>query len=354
MAKTRVLIVDDSAVMRQLLTEILSHDPDLEVIGSASDPIVARDKIKALNPDVLTLDVEMPRMDGLSFLEKLMRARPMPVVMVSSLTERGAATTLRAMELGAVDFVTKPKIDMRTGTLDLAEEIVQKVKSAAGARPRTLSPHSAPPARGHGVSGVTAGALLKSTHKVIAVGASTGGTEALREFLVPLPSDTPGIVIVQHMPASFTRSFADRLNSLCQMKVKEAEDGDRILPGHVLLAPGDFQMRVHRSGAVYCVRITHDEPVNRHRPSVDVLFDSCAHDLGANAVGVILTGMGADGARGMAAMRKAGARTFAQDEATCVVFGMPREAILAGGVEHTLPLQDLPAAALRAVAEDSR
>jgi two-component system chemotaxis response regulator CheB len=354
MAKTRVLIVDDSAVMRQLLTEILSHDPELEVVGAASDPIVARDKIKALNPDVLTLDVEMPRMDGLSFLEKLMRARPMPVLMVSSLTEQGAATTLRAMELGAVDFVTKPKIDVRTGTLDLADEIVQKVKSAARARPRALSPHAAAPTRGHAHAAPHAGALLKSTHKVIAVGASTGGTEALREFLVPLPSDTPGIVIVQHMPASFTRSFADRLDQQCQMRVKEAEDGDRILPGHVLIAPGDFQMRVHRSGAVYNVRITQDEPVNRHRPSVDVLFDSCAQSLGANAVGVILTGMGADGARGMAAMRKAGARTLAQDEATCVVFGMPREAILAGGVEQTLPLQDLPNATLRAVAEDSR
>jgi two-component system chemotaxis response regulator CheB len=340
--------------MRQLLTEILSHDPDLEVIGSACDPIAARDKIKALNPDVLTLDVEMPRMDGLSFLEKLMRARPMPVVMVSSLTERGAATTLRAMELGAVDFVTKPKIDMRTGTLELADEIVQKVKNAARAHPRRLSPHAATPAGGHASGGLQAGALLRSTHKVIAVGASTGGTEALREFLVPLPSDTPGVVIVQHMPAAFTRSFADRLDSLCQMNVKEAEDGDRILPGRVLLAPGNFQMRVHRSGAVYSVRITQEDPVNRHRPSVDVLFDSCARDLGANAVGVILTGMGADGARGMAAMRKAGARTFAQDEATCVVFGMPREAILAGGVEQTLPLHDLPAAALRAVTEDSR
>jgi len=350
MPRTRVLICDDSAVMRQLLTEILSHDPEIEVVGVAADPMVARDKIKALNPDVLTLDVEMPRMDGLSFLEKLMRARPMPVVMVSSLTERGAATTLRAIELGAVDFVTKPKIDMRTGTLDLADEIVQKVKAAARARVRVPAPG--------GVSRATAtlhaGALIKSTHKVIAVGASTGGTEALREFLAPLPSDTPGIVIVQHMPANFMRSFAKRLDGQCAMRVKEARDGDRILPGHVLIAPGDFHMRVVRSGAVYSVSVLGGEPVNRHRPSVDVLFDSCAQQLGANTVGVILTGMGADGARGMAAMRRAGARTLAQDEASCVVYGMPREAVNAGGVEQSLPLQELPQAVLRLFAEDSR
>ena len=350
MGRTRVLIVDDSAVMRQLLTEILSRDPDLEVVGVAADPIVARDKIKALSPDVLTLDVEMPRMDGLSFLEKLMRARPMPVVMVSSLTERGAATTLRAMELGAIDFVTKPKIDMRTGTLDLADEIVGKVKMAARARVRAGAAAGSA-ARPAATESVPAGALLKTTHRVIAIGASTGGTEALREFLAPLPSDTPGIVIVQHMPANFTRSFAERLDTQCQMRVKEAQDGDRILPGHVLIAPGDFHMRVHRSGAVYSVQVFSGEPVNRHRPAVDVLFDSCAHHLAGNAVGVILTGMGADGARGMAAMHKAGARTYAQDEATCVVYGMPREAVAAGGVDHTLPLQELPQAVLKAVSE---
>jgi len=354
MTKTRVLIVDDSAVMRQILTEILSHDPEIEVIGAAADPIVARDKIKTLNPDVLTLDVEMPRMDGLSFLEKLMRARPMPVLMVSSLTEQGAATTLRAMELGAIDFVTKPKIDVRKGTLDMADEIVQKVKVAARARVRPGSPYRAAPTRPAGSAHSVAGALLKSTHTVIAVGASTGGTEALREFLAPLPSDTPGIVVVQHMPASFTKSFADRLDTQCQMRVKEAAEGDRILPGHVLIAPGDFHMRVLRSGAVYSVTVNHEERVNRHRPSVDVLFDSCAQNLGANVVGVILTGMGADGARGMLAMRNAGARTIAQDEATSVVYGMPREAVLAGGVEQVLPLQSIPDAVLRAVAEDRR
>ena len=354
MPKTRVLIVDDSAIMRQLLTEILSQDPSLEVVGAAGDPFVARDKIKALNPDVLTLDVEMPRMDGLSFLEKLMRARPMPVLMVSSLTEQGAATTLRAMELGAVDFVTKPKLDVRTGTLELADEIVEKVKAASRAHVRTR--RSAEPGAKSAPTAIVApaGALLKSTHKVIAVGASTGGTEALREFLVPLPPDTPGIVIVQHMPANFTKSFAERLDTQCQMRVKEAVDGDRILPGHVLIAPGNFHMGVQRSGATYSVRVFMADPVNRHRPSVDVLFDSCAQTIGANALGVILTGMGNDGAKGMLSMRKAGARTFAQDEATCVVFGMPREAILAGGAEQTLALQDMPEAVLRALAEGER
>ncbi|MBI5170873.1 MAG: chemotaxis response regulator protein-glutamate methylesterase [Candidatus Eisenbacteria bacterium] len=354
MSKTRVLIVDDSAIMRQLLTEILSQDPSLEVVGSASDPFVARDKIKALHPDVLTLDVEMPRMDGLSFLEKLMRAHPMPVLMISSLTEQGAATTLRAMELGAVDFVTKPKLDVRTGTLDLADEIVEKVKAASRAhvRPRR-APDGAPRAAAT-VAHAPAGALLQGTPKVIAVGASTGGTVALREFLVPLPPDTPGIVIVQHMPANFTKSFAERLDSQCQMRVKEAVDGDRILPGHVLIAPGNFHMSVQRSGASYSVRVFSAEPVNRHRPSVDVLFDSCAQAVGANALGVILTGMGNDGAKGMFAMRRAGARTFAQDEASCVVFGMPREAILAGGAEHTLPLHDLPQALLRTLTGGGR
>jgi two-component system chemotaxis response regulator CheB len=350
MARTRVLVCDDSAVMRQLLSEILSRDPELEVIGVASDPFVARDKIRALDPDVLTLDVEMPRMDGLSFLEKLMRAHPMPVVMVSSLTERNTATTLRALELGAVDFVTKPRLDVKAGTLELADEIVHKVKIAARARVRRTTPGAAPAA----AVTAPAGALLRSTHRVIAVGASTGGTEALRELLVPLPPDTPGIVVVQHMPAQFTRSFAERLDSLCAMRVKEAADGDRVLPGHILIAPGNFQMRVQRSGAVYSVAVTSEDPVNRHRPSVDVLFDSCARVLGGNALGVILTGMGADGAVGMKAMRDAGASTFAQDEASCVVFGMPREAVLAGGVEQTLPLQAIPQALLHKLAEDAR
>lgn len=344
MTRTRVLIVDDSAVMRQMLTEILSRDPALEVVGVANDPFVARDKIRALRPDVLTLDVEMPRMDGLSFLEKLMRAHPMPVVMVSSLTAKGAETTLRAMELGAIDFVAKPTIDVKSGTLNLAEEIIEKVKFAARARVQVRA--TKPEARD--VPTFASRKLLRTTERVIAIGASTGGTEALREFLMLMPPDSPGIVIVQHMPASFTRSFAERLDSLCALRVKEAADGDSLLPGHVLIAPGDFHMRVQRSGARHSVRVTQEPAVNRHRPAVDVLFDSCAEQLGASTLGVILTGMGDDGARGMVRMRAAGARTFAQDEASCVVFGMPREAIRMGGAETILPLLELPAAVLRA------
>ena len=343
MPKIKVLIVDDSAVIRQILKEILSRDPCIEVVGVASDPLAARDKILRLQPDVLTLDVEMPRMDGLTFLEKLMRAHPMPVVMISSLTDRGCETTLRALELGAVDFVSKPKVDVADGTVLLADEILDKVKAAAQARimgvrkKLAASPHRP----------MLSQALIQSTHQVIAVGASTGGTEALREVLEPLPPDSPGIVMVQHMPEKFTRSFADRLDSLCRIRVKEAQDGDRILPGHALLAPGNFHMEVLRSGAEYRVRVFAGDPVNRHRPSVDVLFHSCARYLGSNAVGVILTGMGADGARGLREMRDAGARTIAQDEASCVVFGMPKEAIALGAAEEILPLNQIPAGALR-------
>jgi two-component system, chemotaxis family, protein-glutamate methylesterase/glutaminase len=352
MSRIRVLIVDDSALMRQLLQDILSSDRGIEVVGLAADPYVARDKIRALNPDVLTLDVEMPRMDGLSFLEKLMRAHPMPVLMVSSLTERGCETTLRALELGAIDFVTKPKVDVAAGTVDLAGEIIRKVKIAAAAKVRPSSPIPAGSAPRPAITAPRA--LFKSTHKVIAVGASTGGTEALREFLVPLPPDTPGIVIVQHMPETFTRSFAERLDGLCQMRVKEAEDGDHILPGHVLIAPGNFHMKVIRSGATYSVCVVMGEPVNRHRPSVDVLFDSCAEYLGSNAVGVIMTGMGGDGARGLLAMRNAGAATVAQDEASCVVFGMPREAIALGAAEEIVALDRMPQAVLRLVAREAK
>jgi two-component system chemotaxis response regulator CheB len=351
MSRVRVLVVDDSALMRQLLQDILSSDPGIEVVGLAADPYVARDKIRALEPDVITLDVEMPRMDGLSFLEKLMRYHPMPVLMVSSLTERGCETTLRALELGAIDFVTKPKVDVSAGTVELAAEIIRKVKIAAAARPRPQTHGSDAASRPQVCAPRT---LFKSTHKVIAIGASTGGTEALREFLTPLPPDTPGIVIVQHMPETFTRSFAQRLDTLCQVRVKEAEDGDRILPGHVLIAPGNFHMRVLRSGASYSVRVLMSEPVNRHRPSVDVLFDSCAEHLGANAVGVIMTGMGSDGARGLLAMRNAGAPTVAQDEASCVVFGMPKEAIAMDAAQEVVPLDRMPQAVLRLVAQEAK
>jgi two-component system chemotaxis response regulator CheB len=340
----KVLIIDDSALMRQLLTKIIESDAGLQVIGTAADPFEAREKIKVLNPDVLTLDIEMPRMDGLTFLEKLMRGHPMPVIMISSLTEKGADTTLRALSLGAVDYVSKPKLDVRNGTIDQAEEIVAKVKAAANVKVRayTASETQAaelPPTR-----------LFSATHKVIAIGASTGGTEALKDLLAPLPADFPGIVIVQHMPEAFTRPFAGRLNSLCRINVQEARDGDRILPGHALLAPGGHQMEVVRRGMEYQVRVYCGERVNRHLPSVDVLFSSCAKQLGKNVLGVLLTGMGADGARGMLEMKTAGAFTIAQDEATCVVFGMPREAILLGAAEQVVPLPRIASALLHRLA----
>jgi two-component system chemotaxis response regulator CheB len=344
-ARVRVLIVDDSALMRQILREILSSDPRLEVVGAVSNPSAAREAVLTLRPDVLTLDVEMPGMDGLTFLEKLMRARPMPVVMVSSLTERGCDTTLRALELGAVDFVSKPKLDLQTQTLAIANEIIEKVANAGRMRVRKVVQAAPVPDR---LAAVRPELLFKGTYKVIAVGASTGGTEALRELLTSLPADSPGIVIVQHMPEKFTTAFANRLDSLCKIRVHEAADGDRILPGHALLAPGSFHMEVQRSGAEYKVRISQTAPVNRHRPSVDVLFHSCARYLGGNAVGVILTGMGDDGARGLLAMRQAGARTIAQDEATCVVYGMPGSAVAMGGVEDILPLSRIPQKMLQA------
>ena len=348
-SRIRVLVVDDSALMRQVLGSLLARDPSIEVIGAASDPYVARDKIRDLNPDVLTLDVEMPRMDGLSFLEKLMRAHPMPVVMVSSLTEAGCDTTLRALELGAVEFVTKPKLDLRERLPEVAREVATKIKAAALAKvrpaagvPPVVAPRSAaPPARG---------AMLKTTQQIIAVGASTGGTEALREFLAVLPADCPGIVVVQHMPEKFTRAFADRLDGLCTVRVKEAEEGDRVIAGHVLIAPGSHHMRLAREGATYLVRLVEDPPVNHHRPSVDVLFHSCAETAGRNVIGVLMTGMGDDGARGLLAMRAAGARTLAQDEATCVVYGMPKAAIDLGAAEQVLPLGRLAEAALRLAA----
>jgi two-component system chemotaxis response regulator CheB len=336
----RVLIVDDSALMRQLLTRILESDPMLEVVGTACDPFAAREQIKALNPDVLTLDIEMPRMDGLTFLEKLMRGHPMPVVMISSLTEKGAAATLRALTLGAVDYVPKPKLDVANGTIEQAEEIIAKVKAAAGVRVHAVEPRE------------TAAAVLPSgvhffaTNKVVAIGASTGGTEALKDMLTPLPANFPGIVMVQHMPEAFTRPFSQRLDSLCRIRVQEARDGDRIVSGHALLAPGGHQMEVFRRGTEYAVRVYRGERVNRHLPSVDVLFSSCARQLGKNALGVLLTGMGADGAKGMLEMKQAQAFTIAQDEATCVVFGMPREAILLGAVDQVLPLGRIPAALL--------
>jgi two-component system, chemotaxis family, protein-glutamate methylesterase/glutaminase len=345
MKKTKVLVIDDSALMRELLSTLIAHDPHLEVVGTAPDPYVAWNKIQLLNPDVITLDVEMPKMDGITFLEKLMRARPMPVVMVSTLTARGCETTLRALELGAVDYVTKPSLDVTRTTREIAAELIAKVNAAALAKVQRRRAASSSTSTGVRVSVVprredrpTPTALLKSTEQVVAIAASTGGTEALRAVLAALPSDCPGIVIVQHMPPLFTSQFAQRLDKLCSIRVREATDGERILRGVALVAPGNRHMEVVRSGAHYSVRLLDSAPVNHHRPAADVLFPSCASALGANAVAVVLTGMGADGARGLAAMKRAGARTVAQDEASCVVFGMPKEAIATGCVDHVVSL----------------
>lgn len=340
--KIKVLIVDDSALIRSVMKEIINSQPDMEVVGVAPDPIVARDLIKQTNPDVLTLDVEMPRMDGLDFLEKLMRLRPMPVVMVSSLTERGSEITLRALELGAVDFVTKPKMSIQSGMLEYTEMIADKIRAASKARIKPRQIQSADSAN----VGERALPLIRnpltSSEKLIIIGASTGGTEAIKDFLMQMPSDCPGILITQHMPPGFTKSFAQRLDSLCKISVKESEGGERILPGHAYLAPGHSHLQLVRSGANYTTQIDQGPPVNRHRPSVDVLFHSAAVHAGKNAVGVILTGMGKDGALGMLEMKNAGAYNFAQDEASCVVFGMPREAIAVGATHEVGPLNSLP------------
>ncbi|MEZ6121493.1 MAG: chemotaxis response regulator protein-glutamate methylesterase [Pirellulaceae bacterium] len=345
--KIKVLVVDDSALMRQLIVSILNADPAIEVVGTASDPFAAKDKILTLEPDVLTLDVEMPKMDGLTFLEKLMAGRPMPVVMLSSLTEKGCETTLRALELGAVDFITKPKLDLSNGMVELGDVIIEKVKSAASARIRRR-PILRPVVNKEAIAPPTRESLISSTHKVIAIGASTGGTEAVAEVLSRFPPDAPGTIVVIHMPEGFTRTYAERLDRTCQIRVKEAEDGDRILPGHTLIAPGSFHMEAIRSGATYAVRVFDAAPVSRHKPSVDVMFRSGAKYLGRNGVGVLLTGMGKDGAEGLLAMKEAGAHTICQDEATCVVFGMPREAIALGAAADVLPLERIAAKALSA------
>ena len=341
MKKISVLVVDDSALIRRLLSEIINSQPDMEVIGVAADPLAAREMIRTMNPDVLTLDVEMPKMDGIDFLEKLMRLRPMPVVMVSTLTEKGSDVTFRALELGAVDFVSKPKIDIVSGLKEYGNEIADKIRIAKSAR---LKRHMSTPVK----KSATADAVLpvvsnriSSTEKLIIVGASTGGTEAIKEFLIRMPPDSPGILVTQHMPEGFTQSFANRMNSICKISVTEARGGERILPGHAFIAPGHSHLLLKRSGANYITELNHGEPVSRHRPSVDVLFRSAANYAGKNAIGVILTGMGKDGAAGMLEMHKAGAYNFAQDEASCVVFGMPKEAIAAGGVNEVISLKDM-------------
>jgi len=342
MAKTRVVVVDDSALVRSILTEIINRQPDMECIGAASDPLVAREMIRNLNPDVITLDVEMPRMDGLDFLSRLMRLRPMPVVMVSTLTERGAEVTIKALELGAIDFVAKPKIGVAEGIRQLAQDITDKIRVAAKARVH----RSSVPVPGGTTTAPTAPVTVASvgrmsTEKIIFIGASTGGTEATKDVLINLPADCPAVVITQHMPPGFTTSYAKRLDGLCKIRVKEAQDGERILPGHGYIAPGGLQFWIERSGANYIARVQDGEPVNRHKPSVETLFLSAARVVGPNALGVMLTGMGADGARAMKVMKDAGAYNICQDESTCVVFGMPREAIAAGAADEVLPLQQI-------------
>lgn len=360
MAKIRVVVVDDSALVRSLLTEIINRQSDMTCVGAAADPLVAREMIRELNPDVITLDVEMPRMDGLEFLSRLMRLRPMPVVMVSTLTEQGAEITMRALEMGAVDFVAKPRIGVATGLQQLADDIVEKIRIAARAHVRRLAPSPpptaplavAPAGTASAVSPAVPGSglLRLSTEKVICIGASTGGTEAIKEILVELPSDAPAVVITQHMPPGFTASFAARLDSLCRIRVAEARDGERILPGHAYVAPGGRQFSIARSGANYVAVVDDSPPVNRHKPSVEVLFRSCARVLGPNAIGVMLTGMGADGAAAMKEMRDAGAFNIAQDEASCIVFGMPKMAIQAGAVHEVLPLRQIARVIMERVA----
>jgi two-component system chemotaxis response regulator CheB len=346
--RIRVLIVDDSALVRSILSEVLSKDPAIEVVGTASDAHIAREKIKKLNPDVLTLDVEMPRMDGLTFLNNLMRLRPMPVVMVSSMTERGAEVTLDALAMGAVDFLAKPRIDIAAKLPEYCEELIGKVKAAARASVRALDPQRAALLRQKIAAPVSSGSLpaarkMRTTDRIIAIGASTGGTEAIKQVLCGLPADTPGILIAQHIPKAFSASFAKRMNDCCAMTVYEAEDGQQVLAGHVYIAPGDRHLWLERNGARYVCRLDDGEPVNRHKPSVDVLFSSVARSAGENAIGVILTGMGKDGAKGLKEMLAAGSRTVAQDEATSVVWGMPGEAVAIGAAQSVVPIHEMAA-----------
>ncbi|WP_198264849.1 protein-glutamate methylesterase/protein-glutamine glutaminase [sulfur-oxidizing endosymbiont of Gigantopelta aegis] len=350
--KIKVLIIDDSALIRQLLQEILSKDPAIEVVGTASDPLIARDKIKQLLPDVLTLDIEMPKMDGITFLKNLMRLRPMPVVMISTLTEAGADVTLEALEIGAIDFISKPKVDVSEKLQEYASDIINKIKIASVARVRSYSPDD-------GVTSVTekhsADVILAKDSKsvknarkfsannetIIAIGSSTGGTEAIKEVLIKMPANAPAIVISQHIPAAFSAPFAKRMNGSTAMTVYEAKDGQQILPGCVYIAPGSYHLLVEKSGSRYVCRLNDGPKVNRHKPSVDVMFRSVCQNVGPNAVAAILTGMGDDGARGMKEMHEIGSSTIAQDEKTSVVWGMPGEAVKHGGVDHILPLDQI-------------
>lgn len=346
--KTRVLVVDDSALVRKLLPEIINSQTDMVCAGTANDPLIAREMIRELNPDVLTLDVEMPKMDGIEFLSRLMRLRPMPVLMISTLTERGAEVTMRALELGAVDFVAKPRIGLSDGIKAFSTQIVEKIRVAAVAKVTRAAPATAANQSINqpdpNVPLGSFGGLTKGT--IICIGASIGGTEAIREVLTKMPADSPAILIAQHMPPGFTTSFAARLDRLCQINVKEASNGERILPGHAYIAPGGKQFRLSRSGVNYVAVVEDGEPVNRHKPSVEVLFKSAVNMAGRNAFGIMLTGMGNDGAQAMREMKDAGSYNYVQDEASCIVFGMPREAILHGAADEVLPLTAIAPALL--------
>lgn len=338
----RVLVVDDSAVVRKIFVDELNRDSSIEVVGTAPDPFVARDKIVKLKPDVITLDIEMPRMDGITFLKKLMRHYPLPVIIVSSLTAKGGDLALEAITAGAVEIMCKPGAAYSVG--DMSVELIDKIKAASLVKVEKRAEEA--PRAGAEAPRLS---LTRTTHKVVAIGASTGGTEALRRVLTALPRNAPGTVIVQHMPEHFTRSFADRLDELCAMEVREAKDGDSVVPGRVLIAPGNFHMLLRRSGANYYVQVKSGPLVGRHRPSVNLLFKSVARYAGRNAVGVIMTGMGADGAEGIRAMKEQGAETIAQDEASCIVFGMPREAIALNAIDHTVALSRIPSTILKCV-----
>jgi two-component system chemotaxis response regulator CheB len=356
----KVLIVDDSALIRKLLTEMLGRDRGIEVVGVAADPYVAREKIKLLNPDVITLDVEMPRMDGLTFLENLMRLRPMPVVMVSSLTQSGADTTLRALELGAIDFVAKPRMNVAGSLESYADELIAKVRMAAAARvcARVTTVRQTaqvdPRRTADAILPATAPRVLRTTDRIVAIGASTGGTEAIRWILTTLPADAPAVIIAQHIPAAFSKPFADRMNRCSAMAVCEAQDGQYVLPGHAYIAPGDRHLIVERDGARHRCRLNDGPHVNRHRPSVDVMFRSVAQNVGPNAIGVLLTGMGDDGARGLKEMFDAGASTVVQDEASSVVWGMPGAAVKLGAAQLVVPLARIAGEVLALATADSR
>ena len=339
----RVLVVDDSALVRQILCDVLRSDPAIEVVGSAGDAHIAREKIKKFNPDVLTLDIEMPKMDGLTFLSNLMRLHPMPVVMVSSLTERGADITFDALAMGAVDYLLKPRIDIAATLQDYGDELIAKIKIAARANVRALDSRRVAtlrtrPAAGLAATGSAPAKPMRTTDRIIAIGASTGGTEAIKEVLCNMPPDSPGMLVTQHIPPAFSASFARRMNEVSPLTVCEAQDGQQVMAGHVYIAPGDYHLRLVRDGARYVCKVTQDAPINRHRPSVDALFTSVAQNAGANAIGVLLTGMGRDGARGLKLMRQSGAPTMAQDEHTSVVWGMPGEAVSIGATDDVLPI----------------